>query len=66
MVENVEDTYAEFENAYIEYHKVYQIIENSYQHLIKLKRKTLIKIVISILAWVIPIALSIVLYLLQK
>lgn len=65
MVEDVEEAYTEFENAYIEYHKIHQLIENSYEHLIKLKRKTFWKVATSILAWVIPIVLSIVLFLLQ-
>lgn len=65
MVEDVEEAYTEFENAYIEYHKIHQLIENSYEHLIKLKRKTFWKVATSILAWVIPIVPSIVLFLLQ-
>ena len=50
MVEDVEEAYTEFENAYIEYHKIHQLIENSYEHLIKLKRKTFWKVATSILA----------------
>ena len=62
MVEDVEDAYNEFEAAYNQYHRVYEIIENSYRHLIKLKRKTLWKVAISVLAWIIPLVLSIVLF----
>lgn len=62
MVEDVEDSYNEFEAAYNQYHRVYEIIENSYRHLIKLKRKTFWKVAISVLAWIIPLVLSIVLF----
>ena len=62
MVEDVEDAYNEFEAAYNQYHRVYEIIENSYRHLIKLKRKTFWKVAISVLAWIIPLVLSIVLF----
>ena len=51
-----------FETAYNQYHRVYEIIENSYRHLIKLKRKTFWKVAISVLAWIIPLVLSIVLF----
>lgn len=39
MVEDVEDAYNEFDMAYNQYHRVYEIIENSYRHLIKLKER---------------------------
>jgi len=65
MAKDVTAAYDDYEEAYNQYHKIYEIIEESYSKLARLKRKTFGVWISSTIAWLIPIILSIVLFLLS-